>query len=202
MMGKTVLTIGHSNHTIEKFIELLLAHNVTAVADVRSAPYSRFNPDFNREFLKQALKGRGILYVFLGRELGARPEDPSCYVQGRVQYRKLAESQLFKEGLVQLHGGAEIFRLALLCAEREPLACHRTILVARELVALGVLVAHIHADGSLEPHNEAMIRLVGMLGMSDHDLYSTTEEMIADACAVQEKRIAYLDEEMREEASA
>jgi uncharacterized protein (DUF488 family) len=196
-----IFTIGHSNHSIENLIELLRAHDVTAIADVRSSPYSRTNPDCNREFLQRKLKESAIAYVFLGRELGARSQDPSCYDQGRVQYDRLAQSSFFKDGLNRVIDGARTYRLALLCAEKEPLACHRTLLVARQLVALGVSVAHIHADGALESHDQAMHRLLKLLGRSDQDLYRTNEELIADACTVQEKRIAYTDDS-HEEASA
>lgn len=202
MTTPTVLTIGHSNHSIERFINLLRAHDVTAVGDVRSAPYSRFNPDFNREPFQEVLKKHGVVYVFLGRELGARSKDPTCYEQGRVQYRKLAQTDLFRAGLQRVIHGAYSYRLALLCAEKEPLACHRTLLVSRELEGLGVPVAHIHADGNLESHAEAMTRLVGMLRMSDTDLFRTKEELIAEACALQEQQIAYVDGDMREEAGS
>jgi uncharacterized protein (DUF488 family) len=87
-----VLTIGHSTHPIETFLGLLHQHGVTAVADVRSAPYSRFNPQFNKDALEHDLKEHGIRYVFLGRELGARSDDPSCYDKGRVQYGRLART--------------------------------------------------------------------------------------------------------------
>lgn len=202
MTAPTVLTIGHSNHSVERLFELLRAHGVTAVADVRSLPYSRVNPDFNREFFQEKLKDNGIVYVYLGRELGARPDDPGYYEHGKVQYLKLSQSNLFKAGLHRVFKGAQSYRLVLLCAEREPLACHRTLLVAKELVALGIPVAHIHADGSLESHDEAMTRLICMLGMSDKDLYRTRQEMIEDACALQAQRIAYVDEDLRTEASA
>ncbi len=202
MTAPTILTIGHSNHSVEKVIELANVHGVTAVADVRSLPYSRFNPDFNREFLQRKLKEKGIVYIFFGRELGARPEDAAYYNQGKVQYRKLSQSVHFKEGLSRLLTYAKSFNLVLLCSEKEPLACHRTLLVARELVALSISVAHIHADGSLESHSEAMTRLLRMLGKPDKDLYRTREEIIEDACALQEQRIGYYDEDAREEASA
>jgi uncharacterized protein (DUF488 family) len=201
MKAPTVLTIGHSNHSVEKLFELLRAHRVTAVADVRSSPYSRANPDFNRELFREKLKENGIAYVYLGYELGARPDDHRYYEQGRVQYRKLSQSNLFKAGLGRVFKGAQSYTLVILCAEKEPLACHRTLLVAKELVALGISVEHIHADGSLESHDDAMSRLITMVGMSDKDLYRTRQEMIEDACALQEQRIAYVDEDLRKEAS-
>lgn len=200
MKTHTVFTIGHSNHTFETFLGLLRSHSITALADVRSAPYSRSNPDFNREFLKTKLAEAGIAYVFLGRELGARPEGAQFYRQGRVQYRVLAQSPEFRAGLDRVLKGAQTQRLALLCAEKEPLECHRTLLVSRELVALGASVVHIHADGKGEAYFDAMKRLIKILGLPEEDLFRTREEMIADACAMQEERIAYVNEELRQEA--
>ena len=197
MTPPTVLTIGHSTHPFERFLALLDAHGVTAVADVRSAPYSRFQPQFNREPVQQALKEHGIAYVFLGRELGARSEDRACYEDGRVQYRKLAGTDLFQSGLERVVQGAHSHRLALLCAEKEPLDCHRTFLVGRELEARGVSVAHIHADGRLETHAEVLTRLLAVLGIPDADLFKTREQLIEEACALQEARIAYVDPDLR-----
>ena len=85
MMTNAVYTIGHSTHSIEKLIELLKQQSISAVSDVRSRPYSRMNPQFNRESLKQALRTANIQYVFLGKELGARSEDRRCYRNGQVQ---------------------------------------------------------------------------------------------------------------------
>ena len=195
----SILTIGHSDHPLDRFVDLLTLHGATAVADVRSSPYSRLHQQFNRETLAQELENRGIAYVFLGTELGARSRDPSCYESGRVQYRRLAQTALFKGGLERVMTGTRSHRIALLCAEREPLACHRTLLVARELAALGASIGHIHADGSLEQHDAALSRLVKMYGMQDtDDLFGTPrEEVIEDACARQERRVAYVDDEMR-----
>ena len=138
----SVLTIGHSTHSIEAFVELLRQHGVTALVDVRSAPFSRFNPQFNRATLERDLKAQGIKYVFLGRELGARSDDPGCYDGGRVQYARLARTAGFQAGLGRVVEGAKLYRVALMCAEKEPLECHRTLLVARALVARDVAVEH------------------------------------------------------------
>ncbi len=199
----TVFTIGHSNHPIGRVIELLRQHDVGAVADVRSQPSSRQNPQFNQGPLKQVLRESAIAYVFLGKELGARPRDPACYEDGRVQYARLAKTQLFREGLHRVIDGANRYRIALLCAEKEPLACHRALLVGRALESCGIEVAHIHADGTLESHTDAMVRLLRMLGLLDqNDMFKTRDELIAHACAVQEQRIAYVDDESRGAASA
>jgi len=191
-MQKTIFTIGHSTHQQECFIELLKRHGITALCDVRSKPYSRMNPQFNRKELEKALIARGIAYRFLGRELGARSDDPTCYEGGKVKYQKLAETELFKRGLKRVRRGLkENFRIALMCAEKEPLECHRTILVARHLAALGIDIQHIHADGHLESHDDALTRLASMLNLPDHDMFSSRDELMADAYRRQEERIAY-----------
>lgn len=194
---EAVLTIGHSRHPVETLVELLRAQGVEVVVDVRSQPYSRFNRNANREPMAAGLKAGRIDYVFLGRELGARSADPSCYENGQVLYRRLAQTVLFKQGLKRVIDLASDRRVALLCAEKEPLGCHRTLLVAPELVAVGVAVAHIHSDGSIEAHSDAMSRLVRELGMPDFDMLRSRDELIADACAAQEKRIAFVDAGMR-----
>ena len=190
-MAPTVFTIGHSTHAQEYFIELLSKHGVTAVCDVRSMPHSRMNPQFNREPIRQALRQSGLQYVFLGKELGARSDDPACYENGKIRYDRVAETDLFGEGLARVRGGMQDYRVALMCAEKEPLECHRTILVARHLVALGLDVQHIHADGSLEAHTAAINRLKQMFRLTDDDLFRTSEELSAEAYERQERRIAY-----------
>ena len=197
-----VFTIGHSNHTLQDLVANLRLHGVTAVADIRSSPYSRANPQFNRESFRKSLKANGVAYVFLGNELGGRPNDQSYYVDGRVQYHEIAKSEFFKEGLDRVRKGARSHKVTLLCSEAEPLACHRTILVAQELTTQGIAVVHIHANGKTESHAEAMTRLINTLGLSHQDLYRTKEQIIADACAIQGTRIAYVSGETCEKASA
>ena len=196
-----VLTIGHSTHSPEAFVALLRKHGVAAVADVRSAPYSRFNPQFNREGLEQDLIARGMTYVFLGRELGARSDDRSCYENGRVQYARLARTDLFRRGIDRVVAGANEHRVALMCAEKEPLECHRTLLVARALAERGVLVGHILADGRLEAHEATIERLFGLLGLPDRDLFRSKEELIAEVLVRQEERVAYVDEKLVADAA-
>jgi uncharacterized protein (DUF488 family) len=188
-----IFTIGHSNHTLEKFVELLRQHEVTTVVDVRSAPYSKWQPQFSKESLTDALKKLGIDYLFFGKELGARSDDPSCYENGKVQYRRLAKTYLFRQGLERVLIECETRRMVLMCAEKDPLDCHRTLLVARELASAGVQVLHIHPDGHLESHFEAMTRLLKLMGMPEEDLFQSESERIDQACARQEERIAYTD---------
>jgi uncharacterized protein (DUF488 family) len=114
-------TIGHSNHTIETFIELLNQHQVTALADVRSSPYSRRFPQFNQSALKAALKTTNIAYVPLGDNLGARPRDRNCYVEGMARYDLIAATEAFKIGLNRLIQGSEKYQISLMCAEQDPI---------------------------------------------------------------------------------
>jgi len=186
-----IYTIGHSTHSIEWFVQLLRKHGITAVGDVRSAPYSRMNPQFNREVLKGALINAEISYVFLGEELGARSKDPSCYRNGKVDYELLARTELFQSGLERVRKGACTHRIALMCAEKEPLGCHRTILVGRNLVEQGLPVSHILSDGNLESHDQSMSRLMRMLHIGENDLFRPREDALRDAYRKRGEAIAY-----------
>jgi len=191
MQSLTVYTIGHSDHAIEEFIGLLRDRGVTAVADVRSTPYSRRNPAYNRETLAATLREQGMAYLFLGGELGGRSPDPACYEDGRVRYRLVAKTARFREGIRRLMQAARGERVALLCAERDPLDCHRTLLVGRELRMLDVEVVHIHADGQLESQEEALDRLLDRFHGAQLHLFNTREDSIQRAYDRQEKQIAY-----------
>lgn len=197
----TIFTIGHSTHAIAAFVSLLKRHGVTAVADVRSAPFSRFNPQFNRDALERSLRDHGIRYVFLGRELGARSDDPACYEKGRVHYARLARTGAFQAGVERVLRGAADHRIALMCAEKEPLECHRTLLVARALADLGASIMHIHADGQLESHAAAMNRLLDLVGLPRNDLFRSHQDLVAAALAKQEERVAYVDAKLATEAA-
>ena len=185
-----IFTVGHSNHSLETFVTLLQRYGVTALVDVRSAPFSRFSPQFNKVDLEQEIKTHGIKYVFLGRELGARPEDSSCYENGQVQYERLKDRMQFKEGIERVIRGAKQHVIALMCSEKDPLQCHRFLLVARALVKLDILVAHILATGDLEPHEITMARLPDPAGSAQDDLFDSKEELILSS---QEKRVAYVN---------
>lgn len=163
------------------------------MADVRSAPYSRFRPHFNRDALAAALKTRGMDYVFLGHELGGRPDDPACYDGGRVDYERVAATCGFRDGIARIIDASSRYRIALMCAEKEPLDCHRTLLVARALDATGAAVEHILADGALEAHGRTMDRLLAAFDLNQGcDLFRRREELVADVIALQARRVAYV----------
>lgn len=135
------------------------------------------------------LEVHGIKYVFLGRELGARPADRSCYENGRVQYRRLALTELFRAGIERVRKGASEYRIALVCAEKEPLDCHRTLLVARALDEQGVEVRHILGDGRLEPHRDTLVRLLKITGLAKDELFRSGDERITEALRLQEDKV-------------
>lgn len=153
-------TIGHSNNSIETFIGLLKQHGVTAVADVRSSPYSRRFPQFNQASLKAELKTENIAYVPLCNELGARPNDRSCYVEGMARYDLIAATEAFAIGLNRLIKGAEKHHITLMCAEQDPIVCHRAILVCPHLKKTELEIQHIHKNGELESHEHLEARLL------------------------------------------
>lgn len=194
-----IYTAGHSTHMIEKFLDLLERNDVTAIADVRSRPFSRHNPQFNKDTLSAELKKRGIVYVFVGKELGARSDDPSCYEGGKVRYGRLAKTSVFKAGIERVLSGAQKYRIALMCAEKEPLDCHRTLLVSRALEQRGVSIVHILADGSTEAQTQTMSRLLDLVGLPQVDMFRSHDELVAMACELREERIAYVDEGLAEQ---
>ena len=193
--GKSpVFTIGHSNHSAELFLRLLQTHRTEEVVDVRSSPHSRFNPQFNRTRLKTTLEEAGISYRFMGAELGGRPAAPSCYDrEGRVQYDRLAETDAFKAGIQQVVRRGSDCRVALMCSEKEPLHCHRTLLIARVLAAAGLGVCHILAAGDLEDHSVTMDRLLDRFNLPrDGDMLCSRERHIENAIGRQARQVAYV----------
>lgn len=187
----TLFTIGHSNHEFTALLDLLLRHGVQVVVDVRSHPFSARFPHFSRPVLERALKESGLQYVFLGRELGARREEPECYVEGQARYDLVAKSAAFAEGLQRVLKGLVKYRAALLCAEKDPLTCHRAILICRHLRGHAFPIQHIHADGSLESHEQAEERLLSQLGLSQPSLFDTHERQVEQAYDEQGLKIAY-----------
>ena len=159
---KRLFTIGHSNHTLDHFLELLFAHQVSAIADVRSSPYSKYAPQFNKAALEIALRDADIDYTFLGKELGARRSEESCYVDGQASYDRIAQLSIFQRGLERITEGVEHFIVALMCSESDPIDCHRSILICRELkrICPDFEITHVLADGTEERHEMFEERLI------------------------------------------
>jgi uncharacterized protein (DUF488 family) len=190
-MPGRLFTIGHSNHTIEHFTGLLLQNGITAVADVRSTPHSSYNPQFNRDTLAATLKEAGIAYVFLGEELGARRVEPECYRGNRVDFAYTARSPLFERGLKRVVEGLKSFDIAMMCAEKEPLDCHRSALICRHGERLLGRPGHVREDGSVESQEQLETRLMQLAGQPEHDLFRSRDERLDEAYAWLEARVAY-----------
>jgi uncharacterized protein (DUF488 family) len=183
-------TIGHSTHVWEHFVQLLELHKIGVVCDVRSQPYSRFTPQYNLEALSGSLARVGIRYVFLGKELGARRSEPECFVNGKVDYESVAATPAFKHGLERLRTGIAQYRVAIMCAEKDPLECHRAILVAHHAKKFAV-VLHILADGRIETHAEAEARLLAESKLGETDFFASEQQRLKDAYAKRADAIAY-----------
>jgi uncharacterized protein (DUF488 family) len=148
---RRLYSVGHSNHSLEALLALLKQHRIEVLVDVRSSPYSKFSPHFDSGPLKKAISSAGLKYLYLGRELGGRPEADEFYDdEGHVLYSRLAESPLFLEGLLRLEAGVQKYRVALLCSEEDPTNCHRRLLIGRALAARQITITHIRGDGRLE----------------------------------------------------
>ena len=155
----SMLTIGHSNHSLEKFLGLLRQHDVAVLVDARSQPVSRFLPHFNRKALESAMAASGIGYLFLGDALGGRPKARECYdADGKVDYDRIAAQGFYQRGIEQLLEGVARLRVCVMCAEEDPSRCHRRLLIARTLVERGVEVRHIRGTGAIETEQELRAR--------------------------------------------
>ena len=187
-----ILTIGHSRHPLERFLSLLETADVSAVADVRSAPVSRFSPHFNRNALAASLGGRGIAYIFLGTTLGGRPERAEMYTEGRADYEKLAASPEFRAGLAELIETAKRSRVAVMCAEADPLDCHRCLLVGRALAKAGLDVGHILTSDEIVSDAQVEDRLLELEHLADEDLLSRSrEERLEEAYRSRTRKASY-----------
>lgn len=157
----TLFTIGHSNHRLDALVSLLKRHGVATLVDVRTAPYSRYNAQFNKEPLAQSLGQYGLAYVFEGDCLGGRPSDPGCYRTGvvpdenadylhEVNYGEVMKRPLFVRGVQRLLDLAGREPTAVMCSEEDPAHCHRHHLIASYLATEHpeVDVQHIRGDGT------------------------------------------------------
>ena len=166
-MALTVFTIGHSNHPLERFLALLDGARIETVTDVRTAPASRHFPQFNKARLTATLAEHGIGYTFAGDALGGRPKDEKLWRDGRPDYRRMIETGAAQAALKQMRADAVAKPLAMMCSEKEPLDCHRTVLVSRRLAERGVAIEHLLADGGIRPHAEIEEALLGRAAAPD-----------------------------------
>ncbi len=170
-MSEPIFSIGHSNHDFDDFASLLHGAGVTAVADVRTQPWSRYRPAFRRDALKTSLEAAGLAYVWLGDSLGGRPRDPALLSNGRPDHAKIASSPSFRAGLDRLIAGSAKHRIAMMCAEQHPLNCHRCRLLGRNLLRRDVDTRHILPDGGQLLQSVLEDALQASLSPAQHDLF-------------------------------
>ncbi len=194
---QTIFTIGHSDHSEEAFLRLLNQNGIDTVVDVRSMPYSKWTPQFNRDNLKSRLGENDITYHFMGQRLGGRSDDPGDYdPDGQVQYDQLAKARKFQDALESVVRGAMANRIALMCSEGRPEECHRSLLIAEEIrnEFQNVSVKHVLPDGAILMHETLRDRIAKHDVLADQaDMFLTAEEKIAIAIGEQIERFAFKD---------
>ena len=190
-MSFDLFSIGHSNIAAERFLALLRNVGVDTIADVRSTPFSRRFPWFSGKTLAAALTQHGMTYLAYGDALGGRPRDAALYRHGVADYEAMARQPHFQAGLDRLLADAARSRVCLMCAEREPLDCHRCLLVARSLAERGLTIGHILHDGTVEPHAATEQRLLALTGASDDLFVTGQDERLAAAYRRRARAVAY-----------
>lgn len=151
-------SIGHGRRSKEEFLALLKKYAIDFLIDVRSVPYSRFNPQYNQKALKSYLEENNIRYVFMGDELGGRPKDPLCYGNdGHIHYNSVMQMDFFKEGILRLKAAYDKnVRAAIMCSESKPEMCHRSRLIGNALLAGNIPLLHIDEKGELKTQDEVL----------------------------------------------
>jgi uncharacterized protein (DUF488 family) len=190
-MKNEIFTIGYATFSIEYFVDALRKYSITAVADVRSAPYSRFKPEFKKNTIKKTLRENHIEYIFLGKHCGARAEDPSCYIGGKLNYALLKESENFQKGIKRILSGMQNYRIALMCAEKDPLNCHRTFLICRSLRSHPVTIKHILENDTLEEHAVTEKRLLKLYKLDQQDIFHSSSDLLEQAYDRQCEKITF-----------
>ncbi|MGE3529626.1 MAG: DUF488 family protein [Methyloceanibacter sp.] len=190
--ARPILTIGHSRHSWERFAALLEGAGVEIIADIRTAPRSRFSPHFNKEAMAASLAAQNIAYVFLGKELGGRPRSAGLYTDGVADYEKMAAAPDFRRGLEQLMETAARGTAAVMCSEADPLDCHRCLLVGRALAEEAADVRHILASGAVMTQGEAEDRLLQLENLAEADLLAPSRgERLAQAYRARARKHAF-----------
>jgi uncharacterized protein (DUF488 family) len=191
MSSFDLFSIGHSNIPAERFIALLRESSADAIADVRSTPFSRRFPWFSGKALATTLAQHGMTYLAYGDALGGRPRDAALYRDGVANYEAMARQPDFQIGLDRLLADAARFRVCLMCAEREPLDCHRCLLVARALAERGLAIGHVLHDGTVEPHAATEQRLLALTSAGDDLFVTGQDERLAAAYRRRARAVAY-----------
>ena len=186
-------TVGHSNLSAESLVGMLKRRGITQVIDVRSTPYSRYVPQFNRDNIRATLERNGAGYTHMGDALGGRPQDDRLYDRdGRANYELMAQGKTFQGAIGQVEQMAEDSHIALMCTEADPLRCHRTLLVSQELTSRGANIIHLMRDDQQESHEETMEKLLAVWKLlRAGDAGMTRRQFIEEAVRNQAAEVAY-----------
>ncbi|WBA07772.1 DUF488 family protein [Salinivibrio kushneri] len=170
----SIISIGYSRRSIREFIEALVEYDVKYLIDVRTKPFSKYHPEFNKDLLEATLKNAGIKYVFMGDSVGGLPSDSQCYTEGKVDYRKTADSNVFKHGLERLIKANDLdVNVSIMCAEMKPEQCHRSKLIGEELTKKGININHLDEGNVIRTQKEIIERITkGQYSMFDDEFTS------------------------------
>ena len=179
-----LFTIGYGARTLEGFLATLKANRIEYLIDVRTAPYSKFKPEFSKDLLQHHVERAGIRYLFMGDALGGQPKDPACHTDGKVDYDKVRAQPWFQQGIERLRKAVELERrAALMCSEGRPEQCHRSKLIGEALAAAGIPVCHIDEDGGLLTQAQVIHRLTkgqmdlfGQASFTSRKRYAASED--------------------------
>ena len=191
-------TIGHSSHPIDYFLEMLKAYGINCLADVRSIPFSKYAPQYNTKELEQHLNSKQIYYIYMGKEFGARKNDRQLFTDGYVDFEKVIKDAHFQKGVERIEKGLDQnYKIAFMCAEKDPFDCHRCLMVARAFNELGHNIINIREDGNYETQEQIKDRLLDMYFPAKNQLFlefapkKNTPELISEAYLLRNREIAY-----------
>lgn len=191
---KEIYTIGYSTFIIESFLAVLRKYSIDVIADVRSSPYSKYKPEFNKNELKHTLNNHNFNYVFLGDQCGARIKAPECYIDGKADYNLISKHPLFIQGINRIKKGIEKYRIALMCAEKDPITCHRMILICKNLKIPEIQIFHILENTNLESQQDSEKRLLALYNLVQPQLFVNEIDLLNEAYGKQASKIAYNQE--------
>ncbi len=184
-----IYTIGYGERSIEDFIAALQQYQIAYVVDVRTAPYSRYKPEYSKEALSAALQAQGIRYLFLGDQLGGRPPDPACYSDGKVDYEKVKLQPFYQAGLARVQQAfTQQIRVVLMCSEGKPMQCHRSKLIGASLTSAEIPIVHIDEQGVLKSQDDVINDLTGgQLSLFGDPTFSSRKRYVASDKAASDK---------------
>ena len=202
-----IYTLGHSNYTIEKLIDMLKKYNINCVVDIRGTPYSKYNVQFDKEIIKYTLTKAGFIYIYMAKEFAAKRINKESYnEEGYSDFELVVNEKDFLDGIERLKNGCNKgYRIALLGAMQEPIRCHRSILVGRALIKYGFNVKHILDDSSIASQDDIEDMLLNKYFSNRNqitidDLIGNSlskEEMIKKAYRLANKEIGYRIENLK-----